>query len=95
MLVTVICWIALGLVAGFVANKVVRERPEAMSLDLTLGVIGAIVGGWIFRSVGSDGANGLNLWSLFVSVSGASVLLMAWHAIAGWNVEAMDMDQMS
>jgi len=95
MLMSIICWIVLGLLAGLVGNKVVSGRREGLPFELGLGLIGAGTAGWIFRSVGSDGVTGLNAWNLFVALSGASVLLMAWHVIVEWNVVAVDLDQMS
>jgi uncharacterized membrane protein YeaQ/YmgE (transglycosylase-associated protein family) len=48
-----------------------------------LGVVGAIVGGFIFSAVGSTGITGLNLWSMFVAVVGAVVVLVVYHAVMG------------
>jgi uncharacterized membrane protein YeaQ/YmgE (transglycosylase-associated protein family) len=95
MLMSVICWGVVGLAAGFVASKLMNGRGVGMAMDLVLGLIGAVIGGWIFRSVGIYDATGFNIWSLLVAVSGASVLLMFWHAMSGWNVNAIDMDQLS
>jgi uncharacterized membrane protein YeaQ/YmgE (transglycosylase-associated protein family) len=74
-------WIVLGLVAGFIASKIVNKEGEGMLLDTVLGVIGAVVGGWLFGLFGVRGANGLNLYSLFVAVVGAVVVLFTYHAI--------------
>jgi uncharacterized membrane protein YeaQ/YmgE (transglycosylase-associated protein family) len=83
MLMGVILWIILGLVAGFIASKIVNGRGEGLGLDIVLGIIGALIGGWIFNAVGTAGVTGFNLWSLFVAVVGAVVLLLIWHAIRG------------
>ena len=74
-------WIVLGLVAGFIASKVVNKQGEGMLLDTVLGVVGAVVGGWIFGLLGARGASGLNLYSLLVAVVGAIVVLFTYHAI--------------
>jgi uncharacterized membrane protein YeaQ/YmgE (transglycosylase-associated protein family) len=74
-------WIVLGLVAGFIASKIVNKQGEGMLLDTVLGVVGAVVGGWLFGLLGARGANGLNLHSLFVAVVGAIVVLFTYHAI--------------
>jgi uncharacterized membrane protein YeaQ/YmgE (transglycosylase-associated protein family) len=74
-------WIVLGLVAGFIASKVVNKQGEGMLLDTLLGVVGAVVGGWIFGLFGASGASGLNLYSLLVAVVGAIVVLFTYHAI--------------
>lgn len=76
-----LAWIVLGLLAGFVGSKIVNKQGEGILLDILLGVIGAVVGGWIFTTFGATGITGFNLYSLLVSVVGAVVLLVAYHAI--------------
>lgn len=76
-----LAWIVLGLVAGFIGSKLVNKRGEGMILDILLGIIGAIVGGWLFRTFGASGVTGLNLYSLLVAVIGAVVVLVAYHAV--------------
>ena len=77
----ILAWLILGLVAGFIASKVVNKTGEGLVLDLVLGVIGAIVGGWIMSLFGQAGVSGLNLYSLVVAVLGAIVVLVAYHTI--------------
>jgi uncharacterized membrane protein YeaQ/YmgE (transglycosylase-associated protein family) len=81
MLLSFIGWIVLGLIAGLIASMVVNKHGEGMLLDIVLGIVGAIAGGWLFRQFGSAGVTGFNLWSLMVAVIGAVVLLFIWHAI--------------
>ncbi len=81
MLIDVIQWMVLGLLAGFIASKLINKRGEGVVLDMILGVFGAVIGGWIFRSLGTAGATGFNLWSLLVAVIGAVVLLLIGHAV--------------
>ena len=76
-----LAWIVLGLVAGFLASKLVNKRGEGLVLDLVLGIVGSIVGGWLFRTFGASGVTGLNVYSLVVSVIGAVAVLMVYHAI--------------
>ena len=76
-----LAWIVLGLVAGFIGSKIVNKRGEGLILDIILGVIGAIVGGWLFTAFGASGVTGLNLYSLLVAVVGAIVVLVLYHAI--------------
>ncbi len=76
-----IAWIILGLIAGFIGSKLVNKRGEGMILDICLGIVGAIVGGWLFRSFGASGVTGLNLYSLLVAVAGAVVVLLVYHAL--------------
>ena len=77
----ILAWLILGIVAGFIASKVVNKTGEGLVLDLVLGVIGAVVGGWIMSLFGQAGVSGLNLYSLVVAVLGAIVVLVAYHAI--------------
>lgn len=74
-------WIVLGLVAGFIASKLVNRRGEGILLDVLLGVVGALIGGWLFHLFGAAGVDGLNLYSMFVAVTGSVVFLVAYHAI--------------
>ena len=74
-------WIVLGLLAGFIASKIVNKHGEGMLLDLVLGIVGAVVGGWVFVLVGGTGVSGVNLHSLLVAVCGAIVVLLAYHGI--------------
>jgi uncharacterized membrane protein YeaQ/YmgE (transglycosylase-associated protein family) len=81
MFLDVLQWIVLGLLAGFIASKLINKRGEGVVMDIILGVFGAVIGGWIFRSLGTAGATGFNLWSLLVAVVGAVVLLLIGHAV--------------
>jgi uncharacterized membrane protein YeaQ/YmgE (transglycosylase-associated protein family) len=76
-----IAWIVLGLVAGFLASKLVNKSGEGMLLDIVLGVVGAVAGGWLFNMFGMPGVTGLNLYSLVVAVIGAAVFLIVYHAL--------------
>jgi uncharacterized membrane protein YeaQ/YmgE (transglycosylase-associated protein family) len=76
-----LAWIVLGLVAGFIGSKIVNKRGEGLILDIVLGVVGAIVGGWLVSFFGGAGVTGLNLYSLVVAVVGAIVVLVVFHAI--------------
>jgi uncharacterized membrane protein YeaQ/YmgE (transglycosylase-associated protein family) len=80
---SIIGWIVLGLIAGFIASKIVNKRGEGFFLDIALGIVGAIVGGWLFSLFGAAGVTGFNLYSMFVAVLGAIVVLVLYHAIAG------------
>jgi len=81
--VSVIAWIILGLIAGFVASKLVNRHGEGVVLDIILGIVGAVVGGWIMAALGGQGVNGFNLYSMLVAVGGAVVVLVIAHAIRG------------
>ena len=76
-----IAWIVLGLVAGFIASKIVNKSGEGFFLDILLGVIGAVVGGYLFQMFGMAGVSGVNLYSILVAVIGAVIVLVIYHAI--------------
>ena len=78
-----ISWIVLGLIAGFLGSKIVNKTGEGLVLDIVLGIIGAVVGGFLFSTFGAAGVTGLNLWSLLVAVIGAIVVLVVYHAVVG------------
>jgi len=86
IVMSIIVWLILGLIAGFIASKIVNKTGEGLVLDIVLGVVGALVGGAIFNVVGSIGVTGFNLWSLFVAVIGAVVVLVVYHAVTGRRV---------
>ena len=73
--------IFLGLIAGFVASKIVNKKGEGVILDILLGIVGAVFGGWLFDKFGASGATGLNLYSILVAVVGSVVILLLYHAI--------------
>jgi uncharacterized membrane protein YeaQ/YmgE (transglycosylase-associated protein family) len=75
-----LAWIVLGLVAGFIASKLVNKSGEGMLLDIVLGIVGAVVGGWLFNTFGMTGVTGFNLYSIVVAVIGAVGLLIVYHA---------------
>jgi uncharacterized membrane protein YeaQ/YmgE (transglycosylase-associated protein family) len=76
-----ISWIVLGLVAGFIGSKLVNKTGEGLIRDVLLGVVGAIIGGYLFNLFGASGVTGLNLYSVLVAVVGAVVFLVVYHTI--------------
>ncbi len=86
---SILAWIVLGLLAGFIASKLVNKTGEGILLDIVLGVVGAVVGGWLFNTFGMAGVTGLNLWSLLVAVIGAVLFLVVYHAIVGGSRRAL------
>lgn len=76
-----LAWVVLGLVAGFIGSKIVNKSGSGIILDILLGIVGALVGGWLFTLFGASGVSGLNLYSLAVAVVGAIVVLIVFHAI--------------
>jgi uncharacterized membrane protein YeaQ/YmgE (transglycosylase-associated protein family) len=80
---SILAWMVLGLIAGFVASKLVNKTGEGVVMDVALGIVGALAGGWLFNQFGQPGVTGLNIWSLLVAVAGAVVLLLLYHAVTG------------
>jgi len=78
---SIVAWIVLGLVAGFIGSKLVNRQGEGLVRDVLLGVVGAVVGGFLFNLVGASGVSGLNLYSMLVAVVGSVVVLVLYHAI--------------
>jgi uncharacterized membrane protein YeaQ/YmgE (transglycosylase-associated protein family) len=81
-LMSILAWIVLGLIAGFIASKIVNKSGGSLVLDLLLGVVGAFVGGFLFTRFGFAGVTGLNLYSILVAIIGAVVVLFVYHFIA-------------
>ena len=84
---SILAWIVVGLIAGFLARVVLPGRepgPGGIIGDLIAGIVGAIVGGWLFRLLGlGPGVTGINLGSIIVAFIGAIVFLLIWRSIAG------------
>ncbi len=83
---SILGWIVLGLIAGFIGSKIVNKQGEGFILDVILGIVGAIVGGFLFAQFGGAGVTGFNLYSMFVAVIGSIVVLFLYHALAGRRV---------
>jgi uncharacterized membrane protein YeaQ/YmgE (transglycosylase-associated protein family) len=79
---SIIAWLILGLISGFIASKLVNKTGEGMVMDIVLGIIGAVAGGWLFNRFGMAGVTGLNIYSMLVSVVGAVVVLVIYHALS-------------
>ena len=77
-----LAWIVLGLIAGFIGSKIVNKSGEGLFLDIILGIVGAVVGGYLCSLLGGHGVTGLNLYSIFVAVVGSILVLVIYHAIA-------------
>jgi uncharacterized membrane protein YeaQ/YmgE (transglycosylase-associated protein family) len=80
---SIIAWLILGLIAGFIGSKIVNRSGQGVVLDIVLGIVGAVVGGMLFSFFGAAGVTGLNIYSLIVAVIGSIVVLWLYHMIAG------------
>jgi len=74
-------WIVLGFIAGFIASHIVNHRGEGMVLDILLGIVGAVIGGWVAHMLGIAGIARLNLYSVIVATGGSILLLFVYHVI--------------
>ncbi|MBV8747965.1 MAG: GlsB/YeaQ/YmgE family stress response membrane protein [Xanthobacteraceae bacterium] len=79
----IISWIILGLIAGFIGSKIVDKQGQGFWLNIALGIIGALVGGFIFDLIGSTGVTGLNIWSMIVAIIGSVVVLLIYNTVTG------------
>ena len=80
---SIIAWIILGLVAGFIANRIVDHQGGGLIFDTVLGIIGALIGGWLFAFFGAHEVMGFDLYSLIVAIVGAVVVLLIYHGLTG------------
>jgi uncharacterized membrane protein YeaQ/YmgE (transglycosylase-associated protein family) len=78
---SILAWLVLGLLAGFIGSKIINRTGEGLILDIVLGVVGAMVGGFLFNTFGASGVTGLNLYSLLVAVVGSIIILVLFHAV--------------
>jgi uncharacterized membrane protein YeaQ/YmgE (transglycosylase-associated protein family) len=78
---SILGWLVLGLISGFIASKLINKSGEGVLLYIVLGIVGAIVGGWLFNAVGHVGVTGFNIYSMFVAVVGAVIVLVVYHAL--------------
>ena len=80
---SIIGWLVLGLIAGFIASKIYVGSGQGIVMDIVLGIVGAFVGGFLFNAVGGTGVTGFDLYSMVVAVIGAVVVLWLYHTIIG------------
>ena len=80
---SILGWLILGLISGFIASKIVNKEGEGLILDIILGIVGASVGGYVFTLLGATPITGFNIYSMFVAVVGAIIVLVLYHAIFG------------
>jgi uncharacterized membrane protein YeaQ/YmgE (transglycosylase-associated protein family) len=78
---SILVWALLGLVAGFLASRIVKRRGTGIFLDLMLGVVGALVGGYLFTSLRGTPVTDLNPYSVLAAMAGAVVVLFVNHGI--------------
>ena len=80
---SILAWLVVGLIAGFIASRIVNKSGSGLVMDIVLGVVGAVVGGFLFNMIGHSSPSGINLYSIFVATIGAIVVLVVYHALIG------------
>ena len=71
----IILWIVFGAIVGWIANILMKNGDEGILMDIIIGIIGASLGGFLMNILGNSGVTGFNVYSLFVAVIGAMVLI--------------------
>ena len=79
----IISWIVLGLIAGFIGSKIVESEGQGFWLNIALGIVGALVGGFLFDLFGASGVTGLNIYSMIVAIVGSAVVLLIYNTLTG------------
>ena len=79
---SILTWIVLGLIVGFIANRLFDKTGESILRNIVMGVIGAVLGGELINKFGIAGEAWLNMWSVLVSVSVAALFLVVYNALA-------------
>lgn len=77
----ILSWIVLGLIGGFIGSKIVNKSGEGIFLDIVLGIVGAVVGGYLFSMIGGHPVTGVNLYSILVAAVGSIIVLVVYHMI--------------
>ena len=76
----IILWIVFGAIVGWVASMIMGTN-EGLVLDIILGIVGAVLGGWLMSFIGKSGVTGFNLYSMLVALLGAVVLISIVRAL--------------
>jgi len=80
---SIIGWIIFRAITGWLASLIVNKRGEGCIVNIAIGLVGALVGGFIFRALTNFDVFRFNLTSMFVAIIGAVVVLFLWHALTG------------
>ena len=79
----IVSWVILGLIAGFIGAKIVNKQGQGFWLNIALGIVGALVGGFLFDLIGASPVTGLNIYSMIVAIVGAVVVMLIYNAVTG------------
>ena len=78
---SIIAWLVVGLIAGWIGSMIVNRSGEGLVMDIVLGIVGALVGGFIFQALGHSGVSGINLYSILVAFVGSVLVLVVYHMV--------------
>ena len=76
-----LAWIALGLIAGYLASSLYEGTGDGLVRDLGLGMLGAVAGGRLFTRLGATTFSSLDVYGLIIAIAGAGLLLAGYHAL--------------
>jgi len=77
----IILWIIFGALVGWVASLIMKTDPQqGMIANIVVGIVGAVIGGWLMSFLGEGGVNGFNLYSFFIALLGAVILIAVVEA---------------
>ena len=80
----IISWIILGLIAGFIGSKIVNKSGSGILMDIVLGIVGAVVGGYLSTAIlGGPGISGFNFTSILVAIAGTVAVLWVYYNVLG------------
>lgn len=80
----ILAWIVIGLIAGLIAKAIMPGKdPGGFIVTTLLGIVGAVLGGWVGQAAFGRGVEGLNFWSIFLSVVGALLVLGIYRMAVG------------
>jgi uncharacterized membrane protein YeaQ/YmgE (transglycosylase-associated protein family) len=88
MFMNLICWVAVGLIAGLIASKIVNEHGDDPKLGIALGALGAALGGFLHGVISTGGVANFNGRTLWGAAFGAAVALVAWHVTRARSTHA-------
>lgn len=79
-----LAWLIVGAIAGWLASIVMKTNSQqGLLMDIVVGIVGALIGGFLFNQFGAAGTTGFNIWSIFVAFVGAIVLLAVLRLMGG------------
>jgi uncharacterized membrane protein YeaQ/YmgE (transglycosylase-associated protein family) len=81
MLIGIIGWLLVGLIAGFIASKLVNLHGDEPGFGIAVASGAAVAGGWLFSAISGGPVRPFNLWSLVIAAWVAIIAVTVWHAV--------------